>query len=161
MLRDAILDARRRYRYLLVREWDENGKRVAFVLLNPSTADASQDDPTIRRCIGLAKTSGFGSLAVVNLFAFRSTDPGRLAKARDPIGPDNDNYILNACTSAQLTIAAWGNHGRLQERGRAVCALLATVPLFCFGKTDRGEPRHPLYLRQSTAFQRYEPLISE
>jgi len=136
------------YRYSLTRRWSD-GRRMLFVMLNPSTADASQDDPTIRRCIGLAKREGCGSLEVVNLFAFRATDPRALVKARDPVGPLNDHWIVGASDRAEVIVAAWGASlpaGKPSKRPAAVLRLLADRDVMALGLTNGGCPRHPLYL---------------
>lgn len=140
------------YRYSLTRVWDEALPRVCFCMLNPSTADAEVNDPTVRRCVGFALDRGFGSLDVVNIFALRSTDPAGLRRVGDPVGPRNDAAIVRAVARASLVVAAWGNHGELLGRGRAVESILKrATPDPCglrhFGRTAAGEPRHPLYLR--------------
>jgi hypothetical protein len=141
----AIFDRSGRYRYRLWRRWGA-GERVGFVMLNPSTADAERDDPTIRRCTGFARTWGFGSMVVVNLFALRSPDPARLRRAREPVGRDNDRHIIEAAGACDVVVLAWGMHGRLRDRDRAVLDLLAGQALRCLGQTRAGQPRHPLYL---------------
>jgi hypothetical protein len=139
------------YRYLLWRRWADAAS-LLFVMLNPSTADAERDDPTIRRCIGFARAWGFGAVEVVNLFAWRATYPRELRRARDPIGPDNDRVILEAAARNQAIIAAWGNHGAFGERDRQVAALLAPFGARCLGaRTSGGAPRHPLYVRATVA----------
>lgn len=139
------------YRYHLWRRWDAAAS-LLFVMLNPSTADAARDDPTIRRCVGFARAWGFGAVEVVNLFAWRATDPRELRRARDPVGPDNDRAILAAAARNQAIIAAWGNHGALGERDRQVAALLAPFGARCLGaRTSGGAPRHPLYVRATVA----------
>lgn len=144
----AVFDATGIYRYLLWRHWGAAAKLV-FVMLNPSTADAQSDDATLRRCIGFAQDWGYGSLEVVNLFAFRATSPQQLRDAADPIGADCDRYLLAATASAEQIVVAWGNGGRLHQRDRAVLELLAPyVPLYCLGLNQAGQPRHPLYLRK-------------
>lgn len=133
------------YRYRLWRRWAD-GPCCVFVMLNPSTADATKDDPTIRRCIGFAKREGCGSLEVVNLFAFRATSPDDMKRAVQPIGPDNDRHLLEATRTADgPVIAAWGAHGGYEGRDRSVRLLLREVSLLCLGKTKNGSPRHPLY----------------
>ena len=104
----ATCDARRRYRYRLWREWGASPRRVTFIMLNPSTADERVLDPTIRRCIGFAKAWGFDGVDVVNLFAWRSTDPAALARVADPIGPDNDETIAASLRQSALAVAACG-----------------------------------------------------
>lgn len=150
MERGALFDASGVYRYRLTRVWTPDAPRVVFVMLNPSTADAVRDDPTIRRCIGLARSWGYGRLEVVNLFAYRSSAPKTLLVARDPIGPENDDYLRQAAAEAALVVAAWGNVGALMERDRVVLDMLAPRSLHCLGLTLRGQPRHPLYVRGDT-----------
>ncbi|HEY2848317.1 MAG TPA: DUF1643 domain-containing protein [Gemmatimonadaceae bacterium] len=146
MTGNARIDGK--YRYNLTRTWDEGLPRVCFVMLNPSTADASQDDPTIRRCIGYAQALGAGSLEVVNLYALRATDPRALAKDAAPIGPDNDKYIELAARSATTVVCAWGAHAHARGRGRQVLALLRRIGAqpMCLKQTKAGYPSHPLYL---------------
>lgn len=137
------------YRYTLWREWNSHLATVAFVMLNPSTADADNDDPTIRRCTNLARSWGYGSLEVVNLFAYRTSEPRQLRQALDPIGPDNDRYLLDAADRAQMLIIAWGIHGTILARDQAVLALLARRCNISYLRlTESGQPRHPLYLRR-------------
>jgi hypothetical protein len=138
------------YRYTLWRVWSAALPKVTFILLNPSTADATLDDPTVRRCVGFARAWGFGSLELVNLFAYRATHPYQLKTALDPVGPANDAAILQAVSSAQLVVVGWGTHGRLYGRDRAVLRLLPDS-VCCLGATRDGFPRHPLYLKQATA----------
>lgn len=140
----------RRWRYSLWRTWDETCAPVVFIGLNPSTADETQDDPTIRRCIGFARAWGGGGVVMVNIFAWRSTDPAELYKVQDNIvGPGNDNAILRNACAARFVVAAWGVHGKLHERGEIVRGLLseAGVTLHRLGTTKAGHPRHPLYMR--------------
>lgn len=135
----------RQYRYTLWREWDMlNPKYAMFVGLNPSTADETQDDPTIRRCVGFAKAWGYGALCMTNLFAFRATDPKVMKAASDPIGPDNDEWLKRMAAGASVIVAAWGTHGCLGHRNIVVMDLLPG--LMCLGKTKDDYPRHPLYL---------------
>ena len=114
-------------------------------MLNPSTADEWTDDPTIRRCIQFARTWGFGSLAVGNLFAYRTTSPGEICASSDPVGSENDRWLRLLDEESSLTVAAWGNHGRLLGRSSAVSSKLPG--LHVLGLTVLGEPRHPLYVR--------------
>ena len=146
------------WRYALRRRLEQGDARVLNVIgLNPSTADASRDDPTIRRCLSFARRLGFGSLVVTNAFALRSTDPAALRHAADPVGPGNDAWILRAALAADLVVAAWGGHGVLFDRGDRVAGLLgaAGVSLSCWGRVVSGEPRHPLYLPAGTALGPY------
>ena len=144
--RDATFSACRVYRYWLYREWTGGAGRVAFVLLNPSTADETKDDPTIRRCIGFARAWGYHALDILNLFALRSTHPALLYRHESPVGPDNDEFIKTTTYAAAAIVCAWGVHGILRLRGDDVTNMLATKPLKCLGRTSLGMPRHPLYL---------------
>lgn len=139
----------RAYRYSLTRVWDEDAPVCGFVLLNPSTADETANDPTITRCIGFARRWGFGSLLAVNIFALRSTDPKGLRRVDDPVGPGNDRAIRRLVRSADLVVAAWGGHGRYLGRGERVRAMLPDDAV-CLGVNADGAPKHPLYLKNST-----------
>lgn len=136
-----------RYRYALTRTWDRTLPSVLFVGLNPSTADATRDDATVRRCTTFARDWGFGSVALVNLFAFRSTDPSLLPHEDDPVGPANDEWINRLAAESGQVIIAWGIHGALLQRDQQVLQLIEEP--FCLGKTKNGSPRHPLYLRRT------------
>ena len=144
----AALSADRAYRYLLTRRWGD-GSAMTWIMLNPSTADAAEDDPTIRRCIGFARREGCEAIQVVNLFALRAADPRDLLASPDPAGPGNDGFLL-ARPLAACTIAAWGARGSLHGRSAEVRAMLAGARLLCLGVTSGGEPRHPLYARADT-----------
>jgi hypothetical protein len=145
------------YRYHLWREWNPDGPRVTFIMLNPSTADSTTEDPTLRRCISFAQSWGFGTLSVVNVFAYRSSSPRDLLTVADPVGPENDAYLANAAARSTCLIAAWGSHGRKLGRERAVMEILNayTPRLFCLGCNVDGTPRHPLYIRKGTERQCY------
>jgi hypothetical protein len=117
-------------------------------MLNPSSADETRDDPTIRRCIGFARSWGFAALAVGNLFAFRTASPVALRSAPDPIGRENDDWLLRLWAESQQAVAAWGNHGRFLGRSAAIRASLPALEIL--GLTQLGEPRHPLYLPAAT-----------
>ena len=136
------------YRYSLTRGWDSGKPAVNFLMLNPSTADAEQDDPTVRRCLGFAKAWGFGVLYVTNLFALRATDPRALYKHPDPVGPDNDRCILKAAAGSKLVVAAWGVHGDHRQRAADVLRLLMEpgIAVHALKLTKAGSPCHPLYL---------------
>jgi len=156
---DAVFSADDRYRYLLTRRWACGGKAVTWIMLNPSTATASANDNTITRCMDFARRWGYSAMYVVNLFAYRATDPRELTRVADPVGPANDDYITDLCSDSWLTVAAWGVHGRLNDRARHVAKLLDSegVQLSCLGVTSHGHPRHPLYLRSTTTPQTYQP----
>ncbi len=134
----ATFDPTRTYRYSLTRRWAPGGTRACWIMLNPSTADAEQDDPTIRRCIGFSKLWGHSELVVVNLFALRSTDPAALASHGDPIGPHNDFAIEEAGLTSAHVVCAWGRHGALRNRAGTVLRHLmsAGVELHHLGLND-------------------------
>lgn len=140
-----------RYRYALTRTWDAGGKRVLFVMLNPSKATEVQNDPTVERCERRARALGFGAFQVTNIFAWRDTDPFQMRKAKDPIGPDNDAAILAGVAWADQVIAAWGTHGAHMNRGPQMTTLLQGTgkPLYTLGLSKHGHPKHPLYISYS------------
>lgn len=143
----AVFSRCGRYRYSLWRRWSA-GDTLLFIMLNPSTADADHDDPTIARCRRRAERLGFGGLEVVNLFALRSRDPRALYEAHDPVSPHNDRVLRARVRDAHRVLCGWGNHGRLGGRGRTVLARiqrLGVVP-HALALTRFGEPAHPLYL---------------
>ncbi len=153
----AVIDSTGDYRYLLWREWDSERKTVAFIMLNPSRADAEVNDPTITRCIKFALAWGYGRLEVVNLFAYRTPHPSLLKQAAEPIGKDNDRFILETAQRSDRLILAWGNHGTWQQQDLYVLQLLKNYThLYCFGITRKGCPRHPLYLRSTSKPQIYD-----
>ncbi len=137
-----------RYRYSLTRVWDAAGKRVAFVMLNPSTATELQNDPTVERCERRARALGYGAFRVTNIFAWRDTDPRTMRAAPDPVGPGNDRAILQALDWADRVVCAWGTHGAHLDRGPQVETLLRATgaPLYALGLTQAGHPKHPLYI---------------
>jgi len=144
----------RTWRYALWRVWAE-GPALVVLGLNPSTADETSDDPTVRRCIGYARAWGFGGLTMLNIFGFRATDPRVMRAAADPVGPNTDEHIRywsrKAVEEGGAVLCAWGNHGEFRDRGRRVKAILenAGVPAACLGRTSFGQPKHPLYLPKS------------
>lgn len=151
MKKGAVIDPTGLYRYSLWREWDTNAPRLAFIMLNPSLADAITDDPTLRRCISFAQSWGYGSLEAVNLFAYRASCPTILNQITDPIGSENDRYLKQAVELADKIIVAWGNRGILRNRSRVVLDWLTGFDaLYCLGITQRGYPRHPLYVKSNT-----------
>lgn len=147
--RSAVISDCGLYRYRLDRRWGE-GRPVAFVMLNPSTADGTQDDPTIRRCVGFARRLGAGALVVGNLYAWRATKPDDLWGAKDPIGPDNDRHLAAIAAEASDVIAAWGSHPTAHGRERPVAdlqlAAMGRMPLWALRITKTGSPGHPLYI---------------
>jgi hypothetical protein len=155
----AVLSDCGHYRYALWRDTNILGNegQVRFVMLNPSTADATEDDPTIRRCVRFAADWGFARLVVANVYALRSTDPAGLADAADPVGPENDHWLRE--TYSDQTIAAWGASKYLsREREAEVLTLLTyggSLGLDCLGQTKDLRPRHPLYVPAATRPQRF------
>ncbi|MGB8700183.1 MAG: DUF1643 domain-containing protein [Thermosynechococcaceae cyanobacterium] len=151
----AIFDATGQYRYTLWREWDARRSRLCIVMLNPSEADETHNDPTIRRCIAFGQRLGYGSVEIVNLFAYRTPYPQALKQALDPIGSENDQHLLQASHRSRELVLAWGNWGSLWERDRQVRQLLAGTTCYCFGLNRTGQPRHPLYLPRATQLMPY------
>lgn len=142
------------YRYLLWRRWDKTRPRLVFIMLNPSTADAEVDDATIRVCIGRAQRLGFGGICVLNLFAWRATDPAALERTADPVGPENDRYLERYGPGpGEMAIAAWGDGGlapdprrrrpRWQEALSIICGDMGHC-LHALRLTTAGQPCHPL-----------------
>ncbi|MDR9389163.1 MAG: DUF1643 domain-containing protein [Wenzhouxiangella sp.] len=141
---NAVFSECGRYRYSLQREWAPAQKKVVLIGLNPSTADATANDPTIRRCIDFARRWGFGGLVMLNLFAYRATDPEQLKTAPEPIGPDNDEWIRHWVAQLDDVVAVWGNHGTHQDRDQAVKAMCGRLSMLKLNRS--GQPAHPLYL---------------
>jgi hypothetical protein len=158
----AVLSDCGRYRYALTRgNWLDGVGTVLFVMLNPSTADATEDDPTIRRCIRFARDWGYARLAVANLYAFRATDPRDLALAGDPIGPENDEWLERLSSEANMVVVAWGaNRLATPARVDRVLQLLGWSTC-CLGTTKDGAPQHPLRLAATTAPRRFAPIAHE
>jgi hypothetical protein len=148
MNRDTIFSEDRIYRYTLWRSWgtlfNSSERFVNFLCLNPSTATETVDDPTIRRCIGYADAWGYKSLCVTNIFAFRATDPNVMKAHPEPIGKDNDHWLLEVANNADLVVAAWGNNGTHIQRDKSVRKLIKN--LHCLRITKTNQPEHPLYL---------------
>ncbi len=151
----AIFDLSQHYRYRLTRSWvgnHEPTEQVTFIMLNPSTANATQDDPTIRACSQFAQRWGYNQLIVVNLFAYRTPCPTALKKVIDPIGPENDRYLIEAAAAADRVILAWGNWGTLLNRAQTVLGLLYTHrhKLYVLQRNRSDQPCHPLYIKRTT-----------
>lgn len=145
-----------KYRYALWRDWNAMQPRLTVVMLNPSTADANHDDPTIRRVRGFAQREGFGGMEVVNLFAYRATDPRQLDTVDDPVGPENHGWLAAYLGQANTVLAAWGASALDRPRGYAMIGFVHSIatrrPLQHLGLTGAGEPRHPLYVRADQPF---------
>lgn len=156
-------DIRRKYRYSLWCRWDATLPQVIFVMLNPSKANENQDDPTLKKCIKFAHYWRYGSLEVVNLFAYCSPDPNDLFQADEPVGLENNSYIQSATNRAHLIIVAWGASNYLQKKRDRETEVLSLISgqktLYCLeltkkeyrlGLTKKKLPRHPLYIKDST-----------
>lgn len=164
----AIFSECEKYRYALWRQWDVLAKKpqfMAFIGLNPSTADEHENDPTVRRCISFAKREGFQGMYMLNLFAYRATDPRVMLAADDPIGGiENDRIIGDTIENAAKAVACWGCEGAYRHRDKAVARLrriwgakaeLLGDILWSFGTTKEGHPRHPLYLPGDAPLTRF------
>ena len=151
MIRNATFSENRKYRYALERKWLSNGKGLLYIGLNPSTADESVDDPTIRRCIHFARVWGYSSLMVCNLFAFRATFPSDLFTAKDPIGPQNDFYLQRLLVKDYDVFVGWGNHGKYLNRDQDVLSFIPAPQ--CIQINKSGSPSHPLYLKNNSVLK--------
>lgn len=163
----AVMSDCGKYRYELRRQLSDLDSSVCvFIMLNPSTADAELDDPTIRRCKGFASRLGCGELIVVNLFALRSTNPRELYAAGDPVGELNHEYVVKALDEVLsyggFVICAWGTHGKLMEQDETVLGWIEgesvsgrEINPYCFGVTKSGFPKHPLYLPNNSELLEY------
>ncbi len=146
------------YRYLLWRIWNHQQRRLAFIMLNPSTASYQVDDPTIRRCMRFAGAKGYGGIIVANLFAYRCTDPSELPNDESAIGPDNDAFIrkIKTYTGYYVDVCfAWGTKGAMQGRDQQIIAQFPNA--YFLERTKEGHPKHPLYIRSDAQLQ---PFIS-
>ena len=161
---DAILSACERYRYRLTRTFApaktpyvEKENLVAWLMFNPSEADKSKNDPTIRKVIGFSKKWGFTFADVYNKFAGRTPHPSKLWKMDDPVGPDNYEYLKLIPYNVTL-VAAWGGirvPREFEEWCKTVKKMLSCRNVYCLGFTNGGEPRHPLMLPYSTPLQKW------
>lgn len=142
----ALFSPYRVYRYRLSRAWGD-APPLVFLMLNPSTANETDNDPTVERCERRARAGGYGGLEVVNIFALRSTDPRALYSHPDPIGPENDQHILDACRLGTV-VCGWGQHGNLGQRGARIREMLERkgVQPHVLRLNGDGSPTHPLYV---------------
>jgi len=156
---EAVYSDCERYRYALTRIWDADARRVMFVMLNPSKANEIANDPTVERCERRARALGYGAFRVTNIFAWRDTDPHAMRKAKTPVGPDNDQTLIDGTAWADDIIAAWGAHGEHRDQGIYVRELLfrTEAPIFHLGLTKAGHPRHPLYISYAQQPERWHP----
>jgi len=153
--RKASFSRCQRYRYQLRRRWAGGEGQCVFIGLNPSTADASVDDPTIRRCMGFAQDWGFNELIMVNLFAYRTPHPAILKQCDDPVGSGNRRALRRAVDGAQRIVVAWGNHGTHLDQASRFAGIWAAHSVHCFGLSKNRQPLHPLYQRRRATLKRY------
>jgi hypothetical protein len=157
VIKSAVISEDGLYRYELRRVWDKNLLVLEWIMLNPSTADASIDDPTIKRCIAFARAWGFGGIVVRNLYAWRATNPAELVNLSDPVGPDNRAQLSS--TDADLTVVAWGANVAATgwwngyPFGWQKTVIKRDLPLMCLGTNANGSPKHPLYVRSSRSLE--------
>lgn len=161
MKRSARLDRTKRYRYQLERAWGD-GSTLCFVGLNPSTADATLDDPTLRRVMGFARSWGHERVLVVNLFGWRSPSPKDLLTAEDPVGPSNDRWISSSVRQASRVLVGWGATPFAGVRAKYVLGRFVRwgISPVCLGTTKGGHPRHPLYVPKIQRPEPYEAMTS-
>jgi hypothetical protein len=153
----AVFSSCMKFRYSLERKWNAGSRFVMFCGLNPSTADEITNDPTVRRCIVYAQDWGYDGLLMANAFAFRGTDPRSMLHAEDPVGPENNRWLIAMASRAALVVCAWGVHGAHRNRSDEVHYMLQHIkPLYSLGLTKDGYPRHPLYLRRDIQPQLWE-----
>ena len=154
MPNECVFSPDRRYRYTLVHRWDEllnPGHGIAWIGLNPSTADEHQLDPTLRRIRDFSSAWGYAYFVMLNLFAWRATEPAVMKAVSEPVGPDNDHWIAHWSAGVERVVVAWGEHGVHLGRDRAVLALLDRSKIFCLGRNASGQPKHPLYVSRQAA----------
>lgn len=158
--RSAVISACGIYRYVLTRRVGPGEKTATFIMLNPSTADALIDDPTIRRCMGFARTWDCGRLVVLNLFAYRSPNPETMKRAADPVGPENRAWFekMLASRGDGPVVCGWGVHGSHQGQDQVVLGWLDELGVrpVALGVTKEGHPRHPLYLANSAEIKLFQ-----
>jgi hypothetical protein len=169
--KSATLSPCRQYRYELWRDWSDDAleleeregnnsaKFCMFIGLNPSTADETKDDPTIRKCIGFAKLWGYGALCMTNVFALRETDPKAMMKVESPVGENNQHHLLKNASHAGLVIAAWGKDGKHRNQDLTTAQWLSGigVDLYCLRRNGDGSPGHPLYIPYTAKPEKWTP----
>lgn len=158
MIPGAVISDDGLYRYRLTRvlnsyadnEWPH---RIAWLMLNPSTADAASDDMTVKTITAFSQLWGYTRLDVGNIYAFRATDPGDMKRAYDPVGPQNLTWLARIARDADTIVCAWGNHALPMDVERALSVV--RKPLFCLGRNANGTPKHPLYQPRATVLVPY------
>jgi hypothetical protein len=157
-LTGATFDETRKYRYSLLRKIGTGTKTILWIAANPSTADETTDDSTVRRIIDFSRRWGYAKIYVANLFAFCATEPRRMKRAADPVGPKNNWWLAELNRQTDMCVLCCGNLGLYRHRMDEVRHLLEKLgPLYCLGVTKRGCPRHPLYLRKDTPLVEWRP----
>lgn len=157
---NAVFDSSGEYRYWLQRKWDDLKAKVSFIMLNPSVADSEWDDRAVQRCIFFARNWGFGSVEIVNLFAYQTESPKILKSVMEPIGKDNDKYILETLKNADIIIAAWGNDGAFRNRYKEILTLVQDYDLHCMGITAESQPKYPARLSNDTRYFIYRYCVN-
>lgn len=158
-LSTAVYSSCETYRYALTRVWDGSGKRLLFIMLNPSKATEVANDPTIERCERRSKLLGYGGFRVCNLFALRETDPARLKLSKQPEGSANNAQLVEAFEWCDDILCSWGVHGSHRDQAAKLSPLFknARKPLLALGVTKHGHPRHPLYVSYKTNPEPFTP----
>jgi hypothetical protein len=159
MANACVFSPDRRHRYTLIHRWDDlltpAGPGIAWICLNPSTADENQLDPTLRRIRGFSAAWGYTHFIMLNAFAYRATDPADMKAAADPVGPDNDHWIAHWAGRVDRVMLGWGEHGAHLGRHEQVLALLDPAKACCLARNASGQPKHPLYVAQRSRPRRY------
>jgi hypothetical protein len=149
MPNECVFSPDRSHRYTLIHRWDEllnPDHGIAWICLNPSTADENQLDPTLRRIRDFSATWGYSFFVMLNLFAWRATQPADMKRTADPIGPDNDRLIAHWSGKVDRVMLGWGEHGAHLGRDQQVLAYLDRSKTFCLERNASGQPKHPLYV---------------
>lgn len=168
MIKEAALSQDQLYRYDLVRDWSDepeldpvsksDPRRICWILLNPSTADASEDDATVRKLIGFTKAWGYKRFTLVNAFGWRATDPKKLGEVADPVGPRNEIFIEHALRASDIAVLGWGAEmDRFPDFQKKTMETVrgAHIEILCLGFTKNLQPKHPLYLGYGTELRPY------
>lgn len=160
MNNECVFSPDRQHRYTLLHQPEPllGGNRLLmWIGLNPSTADETQLDPTLTRILGFTRREGYDGFIMTNLFGFRATLPKDMRAAPDPVGPDNDKWLLTSARRCGKVVAAWGSHGSFLDREAQVCALLKDFELVCLSRNADGSPGHPLYLKKTAPLMPFGP----
>ena len=149
----CVFSADRRYRYTLIHRWDEllnPDHGIAWICLNPSTADECQLDPTLRRIRDFSASWGYSFFVMLNLFAWRATLPADMKRAEDPVGPENDHWIAHWANRVDRVMVGWGEHGTHRARDQQVLSYLDRSRTYCLERNASSQPKHPLYVAKKT-----------